>query len=686
MSLEPSIFFDEVNERQGVFHRRTFILGGFAGLGTLALIGRLTDLQVIEAARYQSLSNSNQFNFRLRPPPRGRVLDRNGVELASNRPNFRVLYRKGEAKTAKGDHSHVEAMIDKVAALIPITDQKRASLLREIVNAPKATPIALANDLSWDEFTRINVRAPELPGVSADMSDSRVYPFGGAFAHVIGYVAKVSAEDVAKETGPDGKQDRLLLDPGFRIGKQGVEKSLDHPLRGVPGGQKVEVDSIGRVIREDPAGDIHAIPGKDVVLTLDADIQNRALEVFGEDSGGAVMMDVRTGDVLCMLSAPSFDANHFVSGIPGPEYRALADYERKPLLDKALTGTYPPGSTFKTMVALTALENGFDPKHTFTCGGSFAFGNHVFKCDKHHGTLDLHQAIVTSCDVYFYQTALFCGPDKLAGIARHFGLGQIFDIGIPGQKAGVVPDQAWKAKRFAKQGKEAQRWWPGETPSMGIGQGYTNINALQSCVMVARLANGKKALNPRLIRSIGGIEQPRGSNVPDLPVNPDHIAFVRAAMADVVAATVANATGRQAQLGLDPIMMAGKTGTAQAHNYGAGHGAHGAQGAWSLRDHAWFVAFAPADDPRYAISVIVEHGGFGGEAAAPKAREIMRVALLKDPEVRARIERPMPMPKIDPGVPLDGAAPPPPEDLPGAPAQGPSGQQLQNPVVPDPPA
>ena len=677
MSMEPSIFFDEVNERQGVFHRRTFFLGGFAALGATALGVRAAQLQVVEGTRYQTLSASNQFNFRLRPPPRGRILDRNGVEIASSRPDFRVLFRRSEAKDVKGT-------LELLSQIIPLTDQKKSLLLREIANAPKSVPVAIANGLSWDEFSRINVRTPELPGVTADVGEARVYPYGGAFAHVIGYVSRVSASDLEDATGPTGKPDPLMLHPGFRIGKQGVEKSLDGPLRGKAGGQKVEVDSVGRVIREDPEGDIRATAGKDVVLTLDADIQNRALEVFGQESGAAVVMDVRTGDVLCLLSAPSFDANHFVTGVGTSEYRALADYERKPLLDKALTGTYPPGSTFKTMVALTALENGFDPRRTFTCNGQFAFGNHVFKCDKHHGTLDLHGAIVTSCDVYFYQTALFCGPDKIAQVARDFGLGQIFDIGIPGQKAGVVPDQAWKAKRFAKQGKEAQRWWPGETPSMGIGQSYTNINALQSCVMVSRLANGKKALRPRLIRSVGGVEQPPGFAVDDLPVNPEHIAFVRTAMADVVAATVANATGRQAQLGLDPIVMAGKTGTAQAHNYGAGHGAHGAQGAWSLRDHAWFVAFAPADDPRYAISVIVEHGGFGGDAAAPKAREIMRVALLKDPEVRARIEHPLPLPPLDPNAAPVGAAPPPPTEIPGAPVQGPSGQQLQNPIIPDP--
>ncbi len=678
MSLEPSIFFDEVNERQGVFHRRAFILGGFAGVGALTLIGRLADLQLVEGARYQLLSNSNQFNFRIRPPPRGRILDRNGIELASNRPDFRVLYRKGEAKEDAAD------TLAKVAELIPITEQKQKSLLKEIANAPKATPIALANDLSWDDFTRINVRTPELPGVAADMTDSRVYPFGGAFAHVIGYVARVSAEDVEREKTPDGKPDRLLLDPGFRIGKQGVEKALDQQLRGHPGGQKVEVDSVGRVVREDPAGDIHAIPGKDVVLTLDADIQNRALEVFGQDSGAAVMMDVRTGDVLCMMSAPSFDANQFVSGIPSAEYKMLSDYDHKPLINKALAGLYHPGSTFKTIVSLAALEAGVDPKRTYTCNGAFAFGNHVFHCDKHHGTLDMHGAIVTSCDVFFYQTALVVGPDKIAEVARKFGLGQIYDIGVSGQRRGIVPDTAWKKKYFAKQSAEAQRWWPGETPSMGIGQGYTDVNALQLCVMASRLANAKKALNPRLIRSIGGVEEPRGSEVEDLPFNADHIQFVRAAMASV-ANDAAGTAFEFAQLGLGPIKMAGKTGTAQSHNYVSGHGQHGAVGAWATRDNAWFIAFAPYDDPRYALSVLVEHGGFGASAAAPKAREIMRVALLKDPEVRARVEQPLPLPPTNPNADTGDVAPPPPSDIPGAPPQGPSGPQLQNPNTTDQP-
>jgi penicillin-binding protein 2 len=655
MSSEPHIFFNEVNERQGVFNRRSLLFGGLASLGVLGLSGRLMMLQLVDNDRYRQLSASNQFNYRLVPPPRGRILDRNGVELASNRPTFRLLVSRDEVG---GD---VDPTLDAVSSIITIPEIKRKALMREFNAAGRYIPVAVADDLTWDEFARVNARLPELPGVTPDMGEVRVYNFGGAFAHVIGYVSRVSENDLQKATTD---QDQLLLHhPGFRIGKQGVEKSLDLQLRGKSGGQKVEVDAKGRVVRKDPAGDVKPTAGKDVVLTLDADVQNRALEVFGEESGAAVVMDCRTGDVLCMMSAPSFDPNAFATGVPYQQYKALSAYDHKPLLDKSISGTYPPGSTFKTMVALAALENGFDPHRTYTCNGVFAFGNHVFKCDKHHGTLDLHGAIVTSCDVYFYNAALYCGPDKIANMARRFGLGSTFDIGLTGQKKGLVPDTAWK-KRMFKNNPANQKWFPGETPSMGIGQGYTNINPLQSCTMVSRLANGKKAITPRLVKSVGGQDLPPGNAVPDLPVDPEHIAFVRKAMADVVTSGTAAST---AKLGLDPIVMAGKTGTAQSHTYASGHGAHGAHGDWVLRDHAWFVAFAPADDPRYAVSVIVEHGGFGAEAAAPKAREILRVALLKDPEIRARIEKPLPVPhNADVGI-ADGVAPPPPTDDKGNP-------------------
>jgi len=665
MSSEPHIFFNEVNERQGVFHRRALLFGGLTTLGVLGLSGRLMELQLVDNNRYRLLSASNQYNYRLVPPPRGRIFDRNGVELASNRPTFRLLVSRDEVG------GNVDATLDSVSNVISIPIDKRKQLTRDFNQAGRYIPVAVAEDLTWDEFARVNARLPELPGVTPDMGEVRVYNFGGAFAHVVGYVSKVSEADLDKAS--DDEDQLLLHHPGFRIGKQGVEKSLDLQLRGKSGGQKVEVDSKGRVVRKDPAGDVKPTPGQDVVLTLDADIQNRALEVFGEESGAAVMMDCRTGDVLCLLSAPSFDPNSFVKGVAGKEYAALTAYDHKPLFNKALTATYPPGSTFKTMVALAALENGYDPRTVHVCNKAWAWGGRVWHCDEAHGAQDMRGAIATSCDIWFYQCSLAIGPDRMAKVAHEFGLGKVFDIDIPGQKPGLVPDTAYKRRRFPKD----PVWHPGETPSMGIGQGYLNLNPLQLCVQVARLANGRKAIEPRLIHSIGGIVQPRNESAPDLPFSAEHLKFITDAMGAVTGVSgvkVARATGAAyGDLGLGEIKMAGKTGTAQPRG---GLGAHGAVGAWAGRDHAWFIAFAPYDNPRYAMSVLVEHGGFGASAAAPKAREIMRVALLKDPEIRAMIEKPLPLPALpkDAGAPVEGAAPPPPTDAKGNPV----------PVVQDP--
>ena len=353
-----------------------------------------------------------------------------------------------------------------------------------------------------------------------------------------------------------------------------------------------------------------------------------------------------------MTSAPSFDANRFVRGLTGAEYRALAGYERKPLLDKCLSGLYPPGSTFKTMTAMAILMAGIDPEARVSCGGCMQFGGRFFHCHKRggHGSQNLNDAIKNSCDTYFYSMSLRVGPDRIAQAARAFGLGQIFDIGIPGQKKGIVPDREWK-KRYFRKNEAMQPWWPGENLSYAIGQGYLQVNCLQLAVMTARLANSEyKALNPRLIKSVGGKEQPRGSSAPDLPFPREHIDRVRAGMAAV---TDVGGTGyRASQLGLGDILMAGKTGTAQVRNYDKG-GSRGKGGVWGLRDHGLFVAYAPIDGPRYALAVIVQHGMGGSTAAAPRAREIMRTALLKDPELVARIQKPLPMPDMAPDLDQD---------------------------------
>ncbi|HEY1427818.1 MAG TPA: penicillin-binding protein 2 [Caulobacteraceae bacterium] len=625
--MNPQIYFNEVNERQGVFHRRAFLMGGVAGVGLLALTGRLAFLQLVDANKYKTLSLNNEFQSRLQPPPRGLILDRNGVVLASNRPDFRLYVSRDE-------NSDVDELLDRLQVLVPLDLDHRNRVLQDLIDAPRRAPVTVMEDLTWEEFSRINVRTPELPGVTADMGDIRVYPFSAAFAHVIGYVAKVSKEDVTKD-GPNS--DPILLNPGFRIGKAGLEKTYDLGMRGKPGAKKVEVDVKGRVVREDPGGDVPSTAGQALQLTLDADIQNRALEVFGSDSGAAVMMDCRTGDVLCMLSAPSFDANRFVKGLTAPEYRALADYDHKPLINKAVNANYPPGSTFKTMVALTALEMGIPASTQFTCNKSWFWGGRTWHCDEAHGTLDLKGGIAHSCDIYFYQMALkIGGPDPIAKTATTMGLGQLYNIGVPSQRAGLIPTVEWVKKARPRD----PVWHPGETPSVGIGQGAVSVNPLQLCVMCSRIANAKNALYPRLVRSIGGVDQPPPGAVTPLPWKQEHMEFLHEAM--IAVTTNGTAAGPNSDLNLGPIKMAGKTGTAQSHGYNGGVGAHGAHGAWIERDHAWFIAFAPADDPRYAMAVLTEHGGFGAGASAPKAREIMRVALLKDPEVRARIVQPTP--------------------------------------------
>jgi penicillin-binding protein 2 len=638
MSSEPSIFFSDVNERQGSFLRRTFVMGGLTALGGLALTGRLAQLQVVQAGQYATMASNNQFNFRLVPPPRGRILDRNRVVIAGNRPSFRVLVVRDETRD-------LDQTLDLLGRLLPDTMDRRRSIIRDVNAAPRFSPVPVKSDLTWEEFARVNLYANELPGVMADMNEARYYPFGGSFAHVIGYVAKPNDRDIKAIQDRGEKVPEILYNPGFRIGRQGVEKSFDSDLRGEAGGNRVEVDARGRVVAEDVGGSRPAVQGKDVVLTLDADVQNRALEVFGEESGGCVVMDIRNGDILCMVSAPSFDPNLFVGGVPTHIYRALAEYERKPLLDKSLNGVFHPGSTFKLTTSLAILEAGVDPTERVVCTGGYRFGSRTFRCWKPggHGPQNMHDAIKNSCDVYYYAMCNRAGVDKIQEVAKKIGFMQTYDIGVGNQKAGTIPSQAWKANYNRNNpNPESRVWFPGETLSVAIGQGDVNVTALQLAVMVSRFANARKAIVPRLIKSVGGVDRPSGADVPDLPFSREHLEIVRQGMV-AVANDVTGGAYRQSQLGLGDIQMAGKTGTAQISSYDRRASRKSSDVGWALKDHNLFVAFAPVDEPRYGIALIVEHGGLGGAtAAAPRAREIMRTTLLKDPEMLERIQRPLP--------------------------------------------
>ena len=654
MSNEPSIFFSDVNERQGSFLRRTFVVGGLTALGIGALTARLGQLQVVQAQEYATLATNNQFNFRLVPPPRGRILDRNGVVIAGNRPSFRVLVVRDETKD-------LDQTLDLLGRLLPDTLERRRAIIRDVNAAQRFSPVPVKSDLTWEEFAKVNLYAPELPGVMADMNEARFYPFGGSFAHVIGYVAKVTDRDIKAIRDKGQEPPQILFNPGFRIGRSGIEKALDDDLRGEAGGKRVEVDARGRVVAEDVGGSRPAVHGKDVVLTLDADVQNRALEVFGEESGACVVMDVRNGDILCMMSSPAFDPNLFVGGVPTRTYRALADYERKPLLDKTINGTFPPGSTFKPATALALLAAGVNPAESVFCSGVFRTGQ---RCWGRHGSQDMHNAIKNSCDIYFYTMCNRAGVDGIRDTALKLGFEHEFDIGVDNQRKGLLPSTAWKRRTFPRD----PVWHPGETTSVAIGQGAVTVNALQLATYTSRLANGKKAILPRLIKSIGGVERPSGAAVPDLPFNPAHLEIVRQGMIAVANDTSGTAY-RQSQLGLGDIQMAGKTGTAQSRDYGSGSRK---SNVWSEKDHNLFIAFAPIDAPRYAVAVIIEHGGRGGgTAGAPRAREVMRTVLLKDPEMRERITRPPPPeatgPQVDEG--LIGAAPEPATPIESAPAR-----------------
>jgi penicillin-binding protein 2 len=672
MSSEPSIFFSDVNERQGSFLRRTFLLGGATAVGLLALGGRLGQLQVVQAGEYATLAVNNQFNFRLIPPPRGRILDRDGVVVAGNRPSFRVMVVRDETRD-------LDQTLDLLGRLLPDTLERRRAIVRDVNAAPRFVPVPVKSDLTWDEFARVNLYANELPGVMADMNEARFYPHGGVFAHTVGYVAKVSDQDVAAARERGETISSLMYHPGFRIGRQGVERTLDLDLRGTQGGQRVEVDARGRIVGEDVEGSVAPTPGKDVVLTLDTDIQSRALEVFGEESGGCVVMDIRNGDVLCMMSAPAFDPNLFVSGVPGSVYRAWADYERRPMLDKTIYGTFPPGSTFKMTTALAILDAGVNPNERVTCGGGYRFGNRTFRCHRAsgHGPQNMHDAIKNSCNVYFYHMCNRAGIDRIARTAEALGFHRTYDFGLTGQREGTMPSTEWKRHAFRNNpNPDSRNWYPGETLSVAIGQGATEVTALQLAVMTARIANGRKAIEPRLIKSVGGVDRPSGAAVPDLPFSAQHLDIVRAGMA-AVANDVTGTAYRVSQLGLGDIQMAGKTGTAQAR----GGLRRGTTVDWSSRDHGLFVAFAPHDAPRYAIAVVIQHGG-GSRLAAEKAREVMRVTLLKDPDMRTRIERPLPPEPVGPLEEEDPAAIAPP--APAAPVPSPPPQTSPVPTGPQP--
>jgi penicillin-binding protein 2 len=602
-------------DRLRAFSRRALLLGaGQLGLFG-AIAGRLYYLQVVTADQYALLADENRINHRLLPPARGRIFDRHGVPLARNTPTYRVLITREQT-------SDLPATLRALARLIPVPDEQLDQVIAEAGRRRGFVPITVQEGLTWTELSRVEVNAPDLPGVSLDAGLLREYPVGSLMAHVLGYVGPVSESEL--------NGDPLLELPEFRTGKNGVEKVYDLALRGRAGISRFEVNALGREIKELHRTD--GEPGHDLTLTIDLDLQRYVHErLSAEQSAAVVVLDVHTGDVLALASVPTFDPRAFVNGLSRDTWRELTTNPNTPLVNKAIGGQYPPGSTFKLIVALASLEAGATgPDYEVFCPGFVRLGDHQFHCWKRwgHGRLKLVDALAQSCDVYFYDLARRLGVDAIAAMARRFGLGHTLGIDLPGERAGLVPDRAWK---LAAQGVP---WQLGETLITGIGQGYMQATPLQLAVMAARIANGGREVKPRLVRDQAGSDgPPTPEPPPSLGISDWSFRFVRQGMYEVVNGQ--HGTARQASLGDPQVALAGKTGTSQVRRISRAERAttvrKNEDKPWAERDHALFVAFAPYREPRYALAVVVEHGGSGAASASPIARDIMARALQLDP-------------------------------------------------------
>ncbi|MCZ4353972.1 penicillin-binding protein 2 [Roseovarius aestuarii] len=604
-------------------HRKVTRRGLIVGAGQAGFLGllawRMRYLQVDQADQFRLLAEENRIKIRLIPPARGQIYDRNGLIIAENVPSYRITMERDEA----GD---VDRVIERLSRLVTL-DPDEVKRAREEMLRTRLHPVTIADRVSWEELSRVAVNAPALPGVRPEVGLSRRYPMNDEYAHVVGYVGPVSDYDLERIEAPD----QLLLIPRFQIGKVGLENQREDILRGTAGTKRVEQNAAGRVMRELDRREGQA--GRDLQITTDSALQSYIHARLEGESAAAVVLDCETGDVLASVSTPGFDSNLFVRGISVADYNALLENKYRPLPNKSVQGIYPPGSTFKMVTALAALEAGISvPDDTVYCPGYLEVSDRKFHCWKRagHGNVDLARSLRESCDVYYYEMALRTGIEKISEMARRLGLGVQHDLPMTGVATGLVPDKQWKRET------RNTDWVIGDSVNASIGQGYVLTSPMQLAVMTARLATGR-SVTPRLIKSIDGVETPTGHGE-DMGLNENNLRTIRRAMYDV--SNNRRGTAYGSRIVAEGMRMAGKTGTSQVRNITAAERAQGVRRnsdlPWERRDHALFVDFAPHDNPRYAVAVVIEHGGGGSSAAAPVARDITLQALYgEDPPLEA---------------------------------------------------
>ena len=592
--------------------RRGLLIGGlqvgFAGV----LAWRMKNLQVDQADQFRLLADENRINVRLIPPARGEIYDRNGVVLAKNEPSYRITILPEDA----GD---IDMVLRKLSYLVYISPDDIKRIKAEAKRSAPFLPVTVLNRVSWDDISRVAVNSPALPGIATEVGLSRQYPLEKNFAHVVGYVGPVSERDLQRSEDSDP----LLRIPRFQIGKVGVEAKYETTLRGRAGAKRVEVNALGRVMRELDRREGTA--GANLQLTVDAKLQAYTTARLGTESASVVVMDCTTGDILSIASVPGYDPNKFVRGISYKDYGELRDNDHRPLASKTVQDAYPPGSTFKMVTVLAALEAGLiTPNETFYCPGHLEVSGRKFHCWKSggHGNVNLEASLRESCDVYYYELALKAGIDAISDMAFRLGLGVDHNIPMSAVTSGLVPTREWK-KRV-----RGTDWVVGDTVNASIGQGYVSSSPLQLAVMTARLASGKM-INPRLIKSIDGLAQNTDTGFADLGINENSLRFVRRAMFAVSNDRKGTAYG--SRIINDAFRLAGKTGTSQVRNITEAERRQGvtsnADLPWERRDHALFVNYAPYDNPKIAVATVVEHGGGGSAAAAPIGRDITLQAL-----------------------------------------------------------
>lgn len=602
-----------VKPSRGVFTRRALIVLA-AQAGVMGVLGRrLYELQVVDGDHLKDLAVRNRTSKRMLAPSRGIINDRFGVQVAGNTVTWSALLMADET-------TDVAAVIDRFSQIVPLDDHEKARITRDLKHKRKFVPVALKDFLNWDDMVRIELNAPGLPGVFVDVGSTRSYPFGPQLAHIVGYVAPPNEADVAATP--------MMALPGMRAGRAGIEQTQDERLRGAPGSVEMEVNALGRVLGEIDRVEGHQ--GDVLTLTIDAGLQQMVLGRIADQAASVVVMDCRNGEILAMASTPSFDPSLFDSGVSQAQWHDWTTNVRNPLLNRAVAGVYPPGSTFKPAVAMAALKSGLvSPEDRFTCPGYYDMGGVRFHCWSRwgHGSINMREALKYSCDVYFYQVARKIGMDPIKDVGNDFGLGVKLDVELTHVRSGNVPTPAWRQEH-------GHHWNGGDTVNAGIGQGFVQVTPLELATYVSRIASGRK-VQPHLVRRVNNTmhEMTDPAEAPALDIEPAHLEVIRGGMYDVVNAPHGSAP--KARLDLPGVEMCGKTGSAQVRHVSralreSGH-FNSMSLPWEQRPHALFICFAPADAPRYAIAVVVEHGNAGGAAAAPLARDIMTDTLNRDP-------------------------------------------------------